>query len=151
MRYGQSALKWGCFAFSVFYLVKAIGLPRGTPRLPGPGLYPLIVGIALTIVSLFIGLRSLHQQVPAESLLPAGRDLRRVLVLVGWMVFYVLTMPVLGHPLSSSFFFGGALREMGVMDWKWVCAGAFLAALISWYLFGVMLQVPLPLAPIMGL
>ncbi len=119
--------------------------------MPGPGVFPLVVGIGLTALSLFIALRASFSGERGESPFPRGVDLQRVFAAFGSLAFYVVALPVLGHPLSSGIFFGATLRVMGMRSWKRVALGGVSAALLSWYLFRVVLEVPLPLAPLVGL
>lgn len=151
MRSARFAFSWAWFAFSVFYLVNATRIPRGTAEMPGPGVFPVVAGIGLTALSLFIAVRTSFSGERGHSPFPRGADLRRVFGTFGSLAFYVVALPHLGHPLSSGIFFGATLRVMGMRSRKKVAIGGSLAALLSWYLFRVVLEVPLPLAPLVGL
>jgi hypothetical protein len=110
-----------------------------------------VVGILLTALALAIVFRGHPTGEGGDRPFPRGGDARRVLGVIGSLAFYVVALPVLGHPISSGVFFVATLLVMGMGSWKLAVGGGVLAALISWYLFGVVLQVPLPLAPIIGL
>ncbi len=150
MKTARAVFRWGLFALSAFYLTNAIGISRGTLARPGPGIFPLIVGILLTALALVIALRGTPSGEGGDNRFPRGGDARRVLGVIGSLAFYVVALPVLGHPVSSGVFFAATLMVMGVGSWKLGAVGGVLAAMLSWYLFAVLFQVPLPLAPILG-
>jgi len=144
-------VNWTFFVFSVFFLVNATALPRGTLLTPGAGVFPLLIGTALTILSLVMAIRASVSVERGESPFPRGRVACHVAGVFGSLVFYTIALSFLGHPVSSGICFGAILRIMGLRRWNRILPGACVAALVSWYLFGVLLELPLPLLPLLGL
>ncbi len=144
-------VNWTLFICSVFYLVNATILPRGTVLKPGAGVFPVGVGAALTILSLVMALRASVSVERCQSPFPRGRGACRAAGVFGSLVFYTITLTFLGHPVSSGICFGAILRFMGLKSWNRILLGACAAALLSWYLFAMLLEIPLPLLPLFGL
>jgi len=151
MKTASLVVNWALFAFSIFFLANAATLPRGTALRPGAGVFPLMVGAVLTILSLLMALRASVSVERGESPFPWGVDACRTAGVFGSLAFYTITLPLLGHPLSGGVCFGAILRIMGLRRWNRILPGACAAALLSWYLFGVLLELPLPLLPLLGL
>jgi hypothetical protein len=141
------------------YLASAWLLPRGTVERPGPGFYPLAVGAFGTAVALTWALGTIRRTaasraapaapaapaaegtvVPA-ALEPAGR--RRVIATGGLLAAFCLTLPWIGYPLAAFAFVGLALRGMGAR-WLPSLVLGLVSAGLSYYVFGVLLGVPLP-------
>jgi hypothetical protein len=151
MKTARLALTWMFFVFSVFFLVNATALPWGTLLLPGAAVFPVLVGVVLMIMSLVMALHASVSVERGENPFPRGREACRVLGVFGSLVFYTIALSFLGHPLSSGICFGAILRIMGLRNWNRILIGACAAALISWYLFGVLLELHLPILPLLDL
>jgi len=151
MKTARLIVNWTLFVFSLFFLVNAMALPKGTALRPGAGVFPVMVGAALTMLSLLMALRASVSVERGESPFPRGADACRAAGVFGSLAFYTMALPLLGHPLSSGVCFGAILRFMGLRRWNRILIGACAAALLSWYLFGVLLKIPLPLLPVLGL
>jgi len=139
------------FAFSIFYLVNAMALRWGTLFLPGPGVFPVLVSVVLTILTFIMAIRASVSRERGENPFPRGSEGCRVLGVFGSLVFYGITLSFFGHPISSAICFGAILKIMGLKQWNRIIIGGCLAALISWYLFGILLELPLPLLPMLRL
>ena len=151
MKTARLIMNWTLFVFSVFYLVNAAALPRGSILKPGAGVFPMMVGAALTILTLIMALRASLSVEKGQSPFPGGRGACRVAGVFGSLVFYTITLTFLGHPVSSAICFGAILRFMGLKSWNRILLWACAAALSSWYLFSTLLEIPLPLLPLFGL
>lgn len=129
------------------YLANGWSLPLGTTARPGPGFYPLAVGgfgaaVALAWVVSALRRARTVTTVGAGSL-PVGPDLWRVGATAGLLVAFCLLLPLTGYPLAALLFAGLLLRGLGAR-WTTTLAVAIAGALGSYYLFGVLLGVPLP-------
>ena len=151
MKITRLLLTWLFFGFSIFYLANATALRWGTSLSPGAGVFPVLVGIILMILTLIMAIRASISKEGGESPFPKGRESSRVLGMFGSLVFYTIALPILGHPVSSAICFGVILKVMGMRQWGRVLLGGGSAAIISWYLFGILLEIPLPLMPLLGL
>ena len=151
MKTARLIVSWTLFVFSFFYLVNAAALPRGSILKPGAGVFPMMVGAALTILSLVMALRAFVSGEKGQSPFPRGRVAWRAAGVFGSLVFYTITLTFLGHPIASGICFGAILRFMGLKRWTRIFLGAGVAAVSSWYLFSKLLEIPLPLLPLLGL
>jgi putative tricarboxylic transport membrane protein len=129
---------------SVLYLIGAIGYPRGTMDQPGPGIYTLFVGSLLVIASIGSIVTDLLKPPRGKLILPKGRELGRVLIVTGASVAYVLLLPYAGHLLSAIMLVFFVLHTMGLTSWPMKIGFTIAIALGSYYLFDILLMVPLP-------
>jgi hypothetical protein len=138
------------------YLAAAWLLPRGTVERPGPGFYPVVVGVFGAVVALTWVLGTLRRPaaLPAESGAPGdlvtatgpalGRPARlRVIATATLLVAFCLGLSRVGYPLAALVFVALALRGMGAR-WLPAILMALVSAGVSYYVFGVLLGVPLP-------
>jgi len=82
-------------------------LSMGRWHKPGAAIFPLAVGLLLAISAISV-LSERHggadDPTPATFSLPAGSDLRRLLLVLGAFAIYFLTMPVFGNMVASALF-----------------------------------------------
>ncbi len=130
-------------AVSGVYLANALTLPQGTAARPGPGFFPLAVGAFGALVALVWVVTALRR-VPlgARDAAPAA-GYRRVAVTAMLLVGFCLALPWTGYPIGAFLFVAGLLRGLGA-GWLPAGATALASALVSYYLFGPLLGVPLP-------
>lgn len=76
--------------------------------------------------------------------LPVGKDLGRVLAVTGGTGAYIILLPYAGHLLASFVMVFVALQAMGLSSWPMKVGFTIAMALGSYYLFDVILMVPLP-------
>jgi hypothetical protein len=122
------------------YLLAALPLARGTGARPGPGFFPFAVGVFLCAVSLAFVVAS-----AAQALAPAARG--RVLITAGTLVGSCLFLPWIGYPAMAFLFVALLLRALGGRGWITIVATALVSSAASYYLFAVLLGVPLPRGP----
>jgi putative tricarboxylic transport membrane protein len=129
---------------SFLYLWGALDFPRGTMDQPGPGLYPLFVGTLLVIASIGSIVTDLVKPAQGELEIPKGKPLGRGLMVLGASAAYVLLLPYAGHLLSSIVLVFVVLQTMGLTSWPMKIGVTIAIALGSYYLFDILLMVPLP-------
>jgi len=129
---------------SFLYLWGALDYSRGTMDQPGPGLYPLWVGILLVAASIGSIVANLLKPAQGELEIPKGKDLGRVLTVLGAAVAYMLLLPYAGHLLSSILLIFVVLHTMRLRSWPMKIGFTIVIALGSYYLFDILLLVPLP-------
>lgn len=129
---------------SFLYLWGALGYPLGMLGRPGPGIFPLAVGLLLVGAS--IGSIVMDLLIPAKGKLeiPKGKDFRRMLTVLGAAIAYMLLLPYAGHLLSSMLTMFFVLYAMGSTSWFMKIGFTIGLALGSYYLFDILLKVPLP-------
>ena len=91
---------------SAFYVTNAWQtLSVGRWHKPGAAIFPIAVGALLAVSALSVLFERRgggDGTMPASFTLPAGADLRRLLLLLGAFALYVLVMPVIGNMVASA-------------------------------------------------
>jgi len=127
----------------VIYLVLATSYSLGTLDQPGPGLFPVAVGVLLAgtaIGTLLEGIRRpLAEAVPEFDRRSALRTVLVFAVVVG----YVLLVGVIGHLLASTIAAAILLKSQGT-KWLWTIVVALALGFASQFVFDDILGVPLP-------
>jgi putative tricarboxylic transport membrane protein len=120
-------------------------MPLGTSALPGPGLFPITVGIVVALLSvalLFQAARERDGQKPV--IIPAGEPGKRVVGVWLALAAYAVLVNTLGHALLTGVISVVILRLLGMRRWGIVILLAAVLAVGSYYLFAVVFEVPLP-------
>jgi hypothetical protein len=74
---------------------------------PGAAIFPIAVGALLALSAISVLLEKhggADDSVPATFSLPAGSDLRRLLLVLAAFAIYFLAMPVIGNMIASAIF-----------------------------------------------
>jgi len=132
------------------YLASAWPLPLGTAARPGAGSYPRAVGVfgaAVALVWLVSALGGAPAADGGPTATKGGRG--RVGAAAGLLVGFCLALPWMGYPLAAFLFTGLLLRRLGA-GWTAALAFGLASAAGSYYLFGVLLGVPLPPGALLG-
>jgi hypothetical protein len=81
-------------------------LSAGRWHKPGAAIFPVAVGtlLALSAISILLERRGGADALPATFLLPAGADLRRLLLVLVAFALYFVAMPVIGNMVASALF-----------------------------------------------
>ena len=130
------------------YLAASLDFPVGSVAKPGPGFFPVGVGVFLCLAAaaLTVGVLRGSRAVLAVAAPPADARARVAAAVVG-LVGFCLLLPWLGYLGTAFLFVALLLRRLGDGSWTGVLITAALSALLSHYLFGVLLGVPLPRGP----
>jgi len=135
---------------SGFYLAQAMKLPLGTAAKPGAGFYPVTVAVFACVVALvasarvFLSPQAVRAEAASEATDPARR--RRVAGAVVALVAFCLMLPWIGYPIAAFGFVSVVLWGLGGR-WQAALLTGALSSAGSYYLFGVLLDVPLPRWP----
>lgn len=143
-------------AVGLVYEAMAMNMPRGSLAYPGPGLFPMIIGILLIATALGCLLQEIVPRMrskdPAASSVPdegaAAADKRNVgktVQLTALMIGYIFLLKPLGFPLAIFAFLALAIRIFGYRKWLPTLAMAAVIASLSYLSFVVWLKVSLPL------
>lgn len=133
----------------VLITIGSLRLHVGTFENPGLGLFPLLTGILLGLLSGGLFIRSLLES-PAEGEEPfwgRERQWRKVFSTVLAMVLYAVTMDRLGFLFVTFLLLFFLFKAIGALSWKGSLAGAILISSISHLLFKILLNVQLPVGP----
>lgn len=126
------------------YLVEAFSLPLGTPRSPGAGLFPVVIGVAGVAISAVVVIEALARKTTDDETLPRGAELRNVLFFIGSLVAAVLLLPVLGMYVTATAYTAAVAWYLGPRP-KW--RGALIGAVVvlgACVIFIELLEVRLP-------
>ena len=129
---------------SVLYLAVSFQMPMGRLRQPGAGVFPVISGFLLLLGSVSALWEGLKTRKSESVELPAGSDLRRLLVLVGGILGYLVLLPILGQLISSTIFCVVLIRALSSLSIGWVALYALLMAGAAYLLFVRFLMLPMP-------
>ncbi len=136
----------GFLLLGIAYLMGSLNLPLGTSGRPGAGLFPLLVGVSLTILSFFLLIFSLHQTGSPgdQEPFPKGKDRQRVVTVAVSLILFVILLKPMGYGISSALLMAATLKLLGLRSWGKIIAISILTAAISHYLFDSLLGTPLP-------
>ncbi len=126
---------------SIVVALGAMRFPPSSGPVPGPALFPLLLSALwgpLGLVLLVSGLRQ-ARVVEAESSSP-----RPMLGLLAMSVIYTLLMPWLGFISSTALYLTLTIGFLGYRHWWRAGAVALSAAFLVFWLFRVVMKVPLP-------
>jgi hypothetical protein len=129
------------------YLSLAIKLPYGSTARPGAGFYPTLVAVFACVVGLlaaaqaFLAPRAAPAVVDADAGLPEAR--RRVFSTVLMLAASCFVLPWIGYIATAFVFVTIVLRALG-SRWPAALVIGGVSAAVSFYLFAVLLDVPLP-------
>jgi hypothetical protein len=131
------------------YFMQALKLPFGTAARPGAGFFPTFVAIFGCLAGVGMTVHALLTAAPARAPRGAGvgraarnRALSTMIVLVAFCAL----LPWVGYPLVAFAFVTVLLQRLG-SAWPAAAVIGLLTAALSYYIFGVLLDVPLPAVP----
>jgi putative tricarboxylic transport membrane protein len=131
------------------YLTLALALPYGTTARPGAGFFPTLVGIFACVVGVTMSAVAFRAPVSVavgrertRDAAARGRALSTVVVLIAFCAL----LPWIGYPLVAVGFVTVLLRRLG-SAWHSAAITGIVTAAVSFYVFGVLLDVPLPRGP----
>ncbi|OHE27880.1 MAG: hypothetical protein A3J94_11105 [Syntrophus sp. RIFOXYC2_FULL_54_9] len=156
MKIGSVVFAGLILAVGLVYEIMAVKMPQGRLSYPGPGLFPMIIGIFLIATTLGCLLQEILPRKSGEtrpasplpgqdSAAPGDRNVRKTFQLMALMVGYTLTLKPLGFLISICAFMAVAIRIFGYRRWVPALAMSAVITAISYVSFVVWLKVPLPL------
>jgi Tripartite tricarboxylate transporter TctB family len=132
-------------AVGLIFTWQASLIDFGDFALPGPGFFPLVLGVLVFVVAVMIGARDWFQADSGETVALGHRD---VLIVVAAM----LAVPLLFEPLGAYLtlgLFGAALLVLVARTPIVIAVLAAIVAMVGcWYFFQVALGLQLPLGPL---
>ena len=123
-------------------------MPIGTFRMAGTGMFPLILGILLMILSggfiLKIFFQGQKGQVKKEPSPESSESPIQLILFLGAMVLATLFFNQLGYPLTSLLLMLALLRILGIKRWGLNILISVVTAVGSYFLFVKWLAIPMP-------
>ena len=143
------AERWAALAFlaaSVAYTAGAWTFPLGTAARPGPGFFPLAVGVFACAVALAFAVSAFRRPATAAREVMHGEpgSRGRVAATIAALVGFLLLVPWTGYPAVAFLFVGALIKRLGGTGWTVALVAGALSAALSAYVFGTLLGVPLP-------
>ncbi len=136
------------FLFGAITTLLSLGMPIGTFRMAGTGMFPLCLGILLMILSgaftLKIFFQGKEEQVKKEASIESSGSLIQLILFLGTMVLATLFFNQLGYPLTSFLLMVALLRILGIKRWGLNILISVLTAVGSYFLFVKWLDIPMP-------
>ena len=118
----------------------------GTLTDPGPGALPFGLGLVFILLSILLLLRSRRMnEVDRNGRLSFGSRYRRVFWVVLLLIGVTFWLESLGYLLAVFLLIAGAMLIMEPQRWGSALVVGVTSALVSYLLFHVWLNVPLPL------
>lgn len=111
--------------------------------LPGPGLFPLWLTGILAVLAIFYIIDCYRNgSISVKDILPKGEGMKKVLVLMGTLIFVIVATPYIGYILSTMIM----LYFLFALSYKWHSSLliSVVITLITYYVFKKFLSVPLP-------
>ncbi len=136
------------FLFGLITTFLSLKMTIGTFRMAGTGMFPLILGILLMILSGFFVFK-IFSQVPGETVrkeeaIESSESPFQMILFLGAMVFVTLFFNRLGYPLTTLLLMLALLRILGVKRWGLTILISVVTAVGSYFLFVKWLSIPMP-------
>jgi len=140
------------FVFGALTAALSLQLPLGAPRMPGTGLFPLALGLALMALAAGHGIqlylarpKAAAPQPPAAPAVPGGDGAtRRVALFVAGVIAAVALLQPLGYALSGFLLMLVLLQILGLRPWYVSATISLVSAAACYVVFVRWLQIPLP-------
>lgn len=136
------------FLFGAVTTFLSLKMPIGTFRMAGTGMFPLILGILLMILSGGFVLKIFFQgqkgQVKKEASIESSESPIKLILFLGTMALATLFFNQLGYPLISFLLMLALLRILGIKRWGLNILISIVTAVGSYFLFVKWLDIPMP-------
>ncbi|HVG78981.1 MAG TPA: tripartite tricarboxylate transporter TctB family protein [Patescibacteria group bacterium] len=135
----------GLAVLALGYLLAGRQYPLDTLATPGPGIFPLAVGLALLALAIWQLLAGGRR--PALAAVREADEVgisRAPLIMIAVLVLYAVSLPRLGFTLTSFVLVLVASWLMGLRGWWQPVVLALGVTVVSRLIFGFWLGVPLP-------
>ena len=130
---------------SGYVLIESMRLGFGGLRTPQAGFFPTILSAVLAVLSLvLLGQATKEKEERASPFRLGPASWRRIALAVGVLLSFGFSVDFLGYSLSSFLLIAILLRAIEPMRWSLIIIIALSTAVISFGIFGWLLQTPLP-------
>jgi len=127
----------------------AFSYPIGTLQKPGGGFFPLIGSIMLLGLSLVLTVQSFVKKDRTKGedapFFPASEAPQRIFFVFAALLVYRYLLPVIGFAPVTGLFILFLAKFLGHFGWKTSIVFSLMTAVVSYYLFQVVLKVPMPI------
>jgi putative tricarboxylic transport membrane protein len=131
--------------FALVACLEASRLEMGETSAPGPGFFPLSLGVAMGIFAL-IALYQAGRSKNSDGVTPRKERFRwwNILVIFGAVVGYALSVGKLGFLINTFLLITLLLKVVEPQSWKTSILGALITAIASELVFNVILKAQIP-------
>jgi hypothetical protein len=140
-RYGGLVAAVFLAAAAVFFIAHAALLPEGSPKVPGPGFFPLALGIVLLILCVVVALGVWREERTGEAVEFGHRNVALTVLL---LLIIPVTFESAGAYLTLGAFSFVMLTVVARLRVLRALAGTSGAMVATWYVFHEVLGVQLP-------
>lgn len=121
-------------------LILSARLGLGQLTAPGPGLWPFLISVVLTVLSVLLALTGRHG-IDTEKF---SRSSLTVAIAVATLVLLALALPVIGFEIPSLLLTFVWLRFLGKESWRSSIVISLGTVVAFYVLFVLVLKIPLP-------
>jgi putative tricarboxylic transport membrane protein len=133
--------------FGIIISFEARKLEIGRISQPGPGFFPLWLGLALIIVSLALTIKFSREKVdqssPSKSLWK-GLYWEKIVFSLVVLLLYAFFLEILGYTIATFLLMLFLFKAIGSQRWRVSIVGSVFTSLSTYALFKLWLQVQLP-------
>jgi len=132
--------------FAILVFLESRRYPLGSLDNPGPGFLPMVLGIALGVMSFILIGKSwrANRPLPEKTFWPDRRGFLTVCSIFLMLILFTVLLEVTGYLINVFVFFILFLRPISKQKWSWSLTISIGATLIAYGLFERWLMVPLP-------
>jgi putative tricarboxylic transport membrane protein len=135
------------FLFGGVTVLLSLKMDIGTFRAAGAGMFPLILGVLLMILSgAFVSRIFLegNERAKKKASPESSESPKQLILFLGTMVLVTLFFNQWGYPLSAFLLMLALLRVLGVKKWTLTLPLSLMVAVACYFLFVQWLKIPLP-------
>jgi putative tricarboxylic transport membrane protein len=143
-RTGELVISGITFCVGFVGILMSRDMPKGEYSVPGPGVFPALLGILLCGVSLGLTVQILLRHKPAKKVVEIGN--RYIWATTAAIIGISFLFERLGFILVMAFFVGFLLRLLSNLRWIACILWAFVASIAAYGFFHFLLGVQLPSA-----
>ncbi len=131
--------------FAVAVLWDSYGRGAGWSGGPQSGFFPARLAWLLLAASTVVFIQGLRAP---DSIFITWAQLKQLLIVLAALIVYVIAIGYLGIYVASAFFLGGFMVAFGSFRWWSVIAASVLIPAVTFWVFEVQFEVPLPKGPL---
>jgi putative tricarboxylic transport membrane protein len=145
MRRSNVAVSLFLLGLAGFVLFQSRSLAFGSIRTPQTGFFPILLACLLLVLSFALLGQALRQSATAPSLWRVGSEgWKRIGSVFLILMAFALVLESVGFLISTFLLMVLLLRAIDPQKWHVVIAAALSTALVSYFLFAWLLNIPLP-------
>jgi len=129
----------------LFFTIMATQYPMGTAAKMGPGYFPFFLGIIMTLLGLFVLIRSLSAKAAIESI--PKFNWRIIGLITGSVVLYGILLPTMGFIVAVFVLVFMSASASHEFHWKGTLVNASFLIIFTYSVFVVGLKLQFPLLP----